>query len=265
MLLTIILIIALIGIIAGFVMSKKGDGRGSVIMTVAALLGMTVGLAHFFLRGATVDEHPVKVQEAWFASIAAERLGMSVAEQMPGAKVLIIMPFEFRTPEPRRKAMLAGIGRALKDKMVIAEVVNPPLPPAVRAAYESELNPDLEQQEVPDIAEWFTAAYFDMLLAKYPGDYTVVISLAGLPEDAQAMRCLKDPKGVKFATVFGSLYKLHPIMTAGRFIADVQHRRVPNPQAEPPDEDIVTSFERRFLLITPKNMAELKQKYPDLF
>ena len=264
---TLILIVALVGIVVGFVLSKKGDGRGSAIMTVAAILGMTVGMAHFFFRGKNpVDEHPIKVQEWHFASIAAQRMGVYLVEQQAATKALVVMPFELRTSNERRKAMMDGLGKALGEKITVVKIVDPPMPPAVKTAYESRMNPDMEQQEIPDFTLWFTAAYFDRLLQENPGDYTLVISLAGLPEDAANMRCIREKRGLKFATTFSPLFKLHPLMKDGHLIADVQQHPSPNPEAEPPDDEaLIPSFDRRYLLITPANMAELKQKYPDLF
>jgi len=251
----------------GLVLSRRGDPRGTPIAVIAAILCVTVGALRVLWPPTDEVQHPVKVKEAHFAAIAVERLGMHLAEHHAGADAIVILPFEWRTSESHRTAMKEAITRGLAGHINVVATIDPPLPLSVRAAYESRYNSaDQEQVEIPDYSTWFTAAYFDGLVADAyakasASNSTIIISLAGLPEDSAKMKLLRGHRRPKFAAVFGPVYALQPLIARGDILAATDHHPAPNHEALPPNEAIAAAFNRRYLLITPENLAELREKY----
>lgn len=261
------ILIGCAAMLGGLVLSRKGHPRGGSITVIAAIVCVTLGASRLLWPPDARDDHPVKVKEAHFAAIAVERLAMHLAQHHAGAQAIIILPFEWRTSEAHRQAMSAALKRGLSDQIQVLATIDPPLPQAVKKAYESRYNSaDMEQVEIPDFASWFTASYFDGLveaeLSKAATDKaTIIVSLAGLPEDSTRLRILRGSVRPKLAAVFGPVYALKNLIARGDIIAATDHHPAPNHEAQPPEEEIATAFDRRYLLITPENLAEMQQKH----
>jgi hypothetical protein len=269
MLMFITILLAAGGMVAGQMMTRRGNPRGSAVTMVAALVGLTVAFARLLTGGGGAADHPVKVKEIIYAAIAAERLGLHLAEHHAGARAVVILPFELRTSEEHRAAMAQGLLKGLGDKVSVVRTIDPALPPAVKRALLSRYrSATMEQEDVPDFATWFDAAFLDQLLAESTAAVeppTLIISLAGLPEDVVRLRALRTAAKPKLATISAPVHALHSLIARGDILAVVETHPSPNHEALPPREDVVTAFDRRFLLITPANLGEMKARYGGLF
>lgn len=262
MLVILVIVLAVLGMVAGAILSRRGDPRGNAVAVLAAVVGMTAALGYSL--GLFSDPPPVHERERNYEHIAGERVGLYVAEQKPDARVVVIAPFEHYTYEPRRQALLAGLTEGLGEQVTVIETVEPPLPPDVRAAYEAYGEGEGDEQ-FPPIDAWFTVDSFDALLAEHAGDADVIISLAGLPTGAEKLAFWDRADRPALVTVFGPSLLLAHRIASGDILAAVKDRLSARHSLETPSDDVVTAFNRRFVLVTADNLDEVRQESPRLF
>lgn len=265
MLVILVIVLAVLGMIAGAILSRRGDRRGNVVAIVAAAVGVVAALGHGL--GLFSEPPPVHQRERAYEHIAGQRVGVYVAEQKPGARVVVIAPFEHYVYERRRQALLVGLTEGLGDAVTVTATVEPPLPPDVRAAYEAYGEGEGEgDEEFPPIDAWFTVDYFDNLLAEHAGDADVVISLAGLPTGAAKLAFWDRADRPVIVSVFGPSPVLGDRIASGDVLAAVKDRLSATYTGEMPEDfDLVAAFNRRFVMVTAENLAEVREQSPRLF
>ena len=100
----------------------------------------------------------------------------------------------------------------------------------------------------------------DDILKGANADYDMVITCIGLPAGGRARR-----KGKKVAIAGGSVYEYGPAIQGKMIVAAVTYK----PDAEYDDKSVPSNmeeaFNKRYLLVTPENLAEVATKYGELF
>ncbi len=118
------------------------------------------------------------------------------------------------------------------------------------------------KQQYPE----FTAKFFDQLLEQYP-QCQVIISFVGLPPDFKTMKFweLSDEKRPALVICDGFLAELQKAIRRGYIDLMLSSNFKRFDYKKPIPEDDNEAFNQRFILISPENIDELRQKYPHLF
>jgi hypothetical protein len=109
------------------------------------------------------------------------------------------------------------------------------------------------------------AQQFNDLFKKELAGVGLVISLIGLPLDAEALSLWQMADPPKLAAIVTT--QLPPVQEAVRrgYIAALVVHRPDAAAAAKSAPDSVEAFDRRFLLVTPDNVAEVSARYEMLF
>ena len=118
---------------------------------------------------------------------------------------------------------------------------------------------------LPPPEEWFTAKTFDQLIKKHAKDCDLVISTIGLPQDFGRMAFWTMKKRPKLALTSCSVYNLRRALERGAVIGAVSYDPTKPYDEDPAPEDPETAFQKRYLLLTPKNTKSIAQQHPSLF
>lgn len=278
----IIMVLALIGMI---VCAKKQEmipaAKPAAIVCMVVIIACAFGI--LTTTGMFGDGGAKKMiaNEMVYSHASAYISGKYIGEKYPGAKILLLVDDE--TNNIRQAEMIEHLKRGLGDRCEIVgmECPKPLLPPppeeeavaAVEGAAEGtdaaasqQLYRGMMEMMVP-IQEIMTAQLVTDAIAKYP-DVTMLVTFVGLPRNFQEMDIWHEEdetKMLKVALISGQIYQLGPEIQSGQIVAAVTH----NPGAKYDESkaplDPQAAFDKRYLLITPENIAEIAQKYPGLF
>jgi len=218
--------------------------------------------------------------EMYYARVAAEFFGRHLAATHPGAKALIIVENKKSTNE-HLKNRLDALKRGLGSAITIVDIDSPDLtlgatppegadqqqpqdpnaPPAPRVPPA----PPVNIMMMP-IQHMTFAIHFDDMIKRHP-NCNLIISFIGLPPDAGDMAIWSQEPETrpKVAILHGEVFALKNAIASGAISAVV----VPLPGAKldegAPPRKLQDAFDKRYLLITPQNVAEIAAKYSRLF
>ena len=183
-------------------------------------------------------------------------LGKKVAEMNPGSRVLLIVD-KINEKNQRQQAMIEGFKEGCSSSISDIKVVAPQIDKASGA---DMLGTGL------DTIQLTTAKTFNKLLSKNKG-YKIIFSTIGLPYDAGNLKIFKDfdksPKTcAKLVMLGGNTLKLAPLIQAGLVKALVVHKPDADFTKESVSQKMEDLFHDRYILITKKNLEEIKKKYP---
>lgn len=184
-------------------------------------------------------------QDVNYARIRGMKLGLHVAETMPKARVLLLLP-----PTPKgsqEEALATGLRTTLGEAVTIVDTVTL-VPP----------------KDLPEGEPWFTGKLVNEQTVKYQDKVDLVITGLGLPE-AGIQELWFWAKGVKVALAAGDAARLKKALLAKLVIAAAATDPDVLPDEWPPPQDLDTAFAKRFLLVTPENAEALGTKHPKLF
>jgi prepilin-type processing-associated H-X9-DG protein len=185
----------------------------------------------------------VNKQDVSYARVRGLKLGTHLAETMPEARILLLMP---STPKGgAAEALLAGLKTGLGEKAKVVDTIT---------------------MEKPENAEgdWFTGKLLNERTAKYQGMVDLVVSGMGLPQQG-IQELWFWPKGTKVAIAAGDVRTLGKAIMAKLVIAAAASNPDVLPDEWQPPEDLDAAFAKRFLLVTPENAQALDKKHPKLF
>jgi hypothetical protein len=230
------------------------------ILLVLAVVGVLAGWVYFtsgWTRGAMHARQ-----------MATEGLAQQIVRTAPKAKVLVVSnPFtttrnQSRTVYLGEQAGLRGLQKVLgKEAMTIA------FPQLKRGALENPRDFEMPQFTSTPVAYLLTDGAFDTLAEKNSKcDY--IVSLIGVPPDLQQLQLWQRTDGPKLAFLLPDLWMLgNKQVIASAFKSGKVAAAVINKPDVPPDQmlDPKADFSKRFILLTADNIDEVIAKYPSIF
>lgn len=270
----VIMIVAGIGMVVGLAKQKSGAEWGkpvAVVCIIVALIAALWSSAKTLTGGSNTG---VVDREIAFQKIGGKKLGLYLAEKHKGAKVLILAEPKLGTQAAKTNPLLEGLKDGLGTAVTVAAEVSPEVPADKAKAFAKEMPMDggvaggpraMGGEMLPPLEYWYTAKVFDALLGKYDGQFDLLVTVIGLPQDARASAILKGKACPKIAVLNGSIYDLKGAIKPTMIVAAITY----NPKAvyddKPAPRDIDEAFNKRFLLVTPENLGQIGTTYPDIF
>jgi hypothetical protein len=247
----IVMILAFVGMIA-CAKKQQTNPNAQPLAIMLLIVVIICGGAVLYKTGMFGGDESKKLieNEMKFAEATAVILGRDIAATYPNSKVLIVTGPNFEKNTRTMKlidGLKAGLGSAAQCEIDFPE-------PKVK-------DPNMPEDGFP-IEEMMKAGDFDAILAKHP-DCTMVVSVIGLPRDAEKMTVWQKPadERPKFALLSGDIHQYQNAIKSGAIVAAVTYCPGVKFSEDPAPEDPKAAFDLRYLLVTPKNVDELSQKY----
>ena len=272
----IIMVIAAAGMIIGLVKERQGIEWGRPLTIGGAIVALLMAIISIIGgAGSDIDVEEIREREQRYNRVAGQKLGQYLAQEMSGKAALVIKPIEM-TEEPNETvtAQIEGLKEGLGNAIDIIDVVSPPIPEEYKQYMEETaeaegVDPEMqmEYEMYPMMEAAFDAETFNNLYEQYGQGTDLVITLAGLPMDIENMS-IWDMQTPPELAVFGigsgpgPVPKLADAIRQGFVAAYITFK--PRQQVEEdksiPD-DLDAAFNKRYLLVTPKNVDALMEEY----
>jgi hypothetical protein len=214
------------------------------------------------------DTSSVISREMLYQQVAGRGLGAYLAAAYPGARVLILSePNLNDQAAPREHPLIVGLKEEIAGKLPVVAEVRASIPVDKQNAFAAEMpvGANAGGLMMPPLEYWYTAEVFDGLLSDYAGQYDLVATVIGLPQDVGASAVLSGTSHPRVALLNGSIYDLKAALTPDRVVAAITY----NPKAvyddKPVPMDLDEAFAKRFLLVTPETVQQQSRDYPDIF
>ncbi|MBN2450396.1 MAG: hypothetical protein JXR77_08400 [Lentisphaeria bacterium] len=267
----LVMVAAGIGMLIGLAKQKGGAEWGRPMAIVCIVIALVAALWNIINTARGKSGDGIVEKELRYQEIGGEKLAGYLAEKFPGSKVLLLAEPTLGTGQPKVNPMVKGFKDAAGGKLTIVAEIRPEIPADKAKAFQAE-SPMESGMEGSDMAEmmppleyWYNAKIFDELLGKQ-SDFDILVTTIGLPQDARNSKLLKDKaQRPKIAILNGSIYDLKGAFTPDMLVAAITY----NPKAEYDDKavprNLDEAFNKRFLLVTPENIAQIASQAPDLF
>jgi hypothetical protein len=252
----IVMVLALIGMIA---CAKKQRTNPNAQPLAIGLLIVVIacGVTIMIKTGAfgDGDTRTIIENETRFACAKAEKLGKYLASKFGGESVLVVANSDFNTNE-RTKRLISSLKDGLGSANVEVTTITVPQPAGM---------PEEEGFVMP-VEEMMTAKDFDALLAQHK-DRKLVVSMIGLPRDAQKMTIWKmsDAERPKIAIYNGDVHAMKGAIQQGYIVAVTSYKPGIKYSEDAPPSDVDKAFDMRYLLITPENVEKVANEHKGLF
>lgn len=263
----VIMLIAAAGMIFGLSKQKAGAAWGKPLAVVCAIVALLCALGNIFTSGGP-DVAQVRDREMAYQKIGAQKLGLFLAEKYSGAKAIIIVEPTLSAGAVKPSAVLDGLKAGFGTSITIVEEISPDIPESARNAFSEEMPMDEGGEGgemLPPLEFWFTAKIFDEMVKKNTDKCDLIVTTIGLPMDLGAMKFWTMKKRPNLALASGSVYELKKAIAGEAIVAAVTY----NPKAvydeKNPPADLDAAFDKRYLLVTPENIASVAGQYGDLF
>lgn len=259
----VVMVLALVGMIA--CAKKQRTNPNAQPIAIALLIVVVIcGIAILVKTGTLGDNANEKLiqNEMKFASSTAIILGQDLRVAYPGEKVLVVVDRNFDKNTRQQKLVeglkegLGSTAEVVTDTLTIESLKKNDTPPAPGA-------PPPEEDIMP-LEEIMKAVDFDAVIEKHP-DCKIVISLIGLPRDFNQMKTWTLENRPKVALLNADVHSLAPLIKGGYIVAAVSYCPGVKFSEDPAPDDPKAAFDLRYIMITPKNIEELAQKYQGLF
>jgi hypothetical protein len=250
-LICVVMFVALIGMM---VCSKKQKTNPNAQPIAMGLLIVVIvcGVAMLYRTGILGDAAAGRMAtENQFTSSQGIILGEYLAANNPG-KVLVIAEADFKT-NSYTKTLVEGLKKGLGQGAEVA-VDTIEIPGAKKP--KSKTPDDMPEMMMP-LMDTMTAKDFDRTVSNYP-NAKVIVSLVGLPRDKSKMKLWKKKNAPKVA-LLNAYGNLAGLIHAGLICAVT----VSKPKADyesPYPGTPKAAFDMRYILVTTKNIEELKAK-----
>jgi hypothetical protein len=205
--------------------------------------------------------------------LATHGLAAYVAGVQPGARLLVFSnPFTKRSDAAARivemeEAGLRGLRNGIANGGSIGAVVFPEIKAEARNNARAM---DIHPESTTPLSFLIAPEAFDKLIQQH-SDCTVAVSLIGLPSELEQCESWTKAGGVKFVLLLpdmrllGGGVAVKQAMAAGKLLGLVLNKpEAPNDE-NPPTGTPQEEFDKRFLLVTPENLADMMRRYPHLF
>jgi hypothetical protein len=230
------------------------------ILIVLAVVGVLAGRVYFtsgWSRGAMLSRQ-----------IATQGLAEQLHRASPKAKVLVVSnPLTTTKGQPKpaylgEQAGIKGLQKVFgKESMTVA------YPQLKRGALENPRSFEMPLYTTTPIAYLLAEGAFDTLAQKNP-KCEYIVSLIGIPPDYSQLQLWQRNDGPKLAFLLPDLWMLgNKQAIAGAFkTGKISAAVINKPDMAPQDVlDSGADFSKRFVLLTGENIEEMIVKYPQVF
>jgi hypothetical protein len=267
----VIMIAAAIGMVIGLQKQKAGAEWGKPVAIVCIVIALVAALWSSFRTLGGSNNAGVVDREITFQKLGGKKLGLYLAEKHAGAKVLILSEPKLGSQTGKVNPLVEGLKEGLGSALTVAAEASPEVPADKAKAFAKEMPMEGAPggagagEMMPPLEYWYTAKIFDTLLGKYDGQFDLLVTTIGLPQDARSSAILKGKSCPKIAVLNGSIYDLKGAFKPTMIVAAITY----NPKAvyddKPVPRDIDEAFNKRFLLVTPENLQQVGSTHPDIF
>lgn len=250
----VVMIAALIGMIICSKKQKTNPGAQPIaiaLLIVVIISGIYMLYQNNIFGGSNAGI--IKAENHFYAS-QGYMVGKFIAKNIPGAKVLVIENEDFEKNE-REQAFLGALKEGMGSESVTPvalEILNKPKRP--------EGMP--EDMPMMPVMEMMTSKDFDATL-KAHSNCNVVVSVIGLPRDANNMRLWKEPaakrpKLILVGSGMGGSVKIGPAIKQGMISAVVNISKDAKFDDEGAPSAYEDAFKKRYVLIDKTNVDQYK-------
>lgn len=269
----ILMIAAGIGAAVGMRKSKAGVEWGHPLAIVCAVFALVLAVAGLLKSSDTGSKLEKSLGSYSYA--CGVTLGQHLAENYAGSRALVLMEPVFAGREPHElqvsvlEGLKVGMGSALE--LVDTVAVDPPEAFVARAQNREpgaepstgETNLDLPYER-QNIDLWFNANYLARFLSERKGTYDVLISTVGLPRGFENSGLAGSSDLPVMAVLNAPGTPMKELILNGTLDVVVADKPSVNPwhvmQNVPKDVD--EAFDKRFVLVTKDNLAEVVATFP---
>ena len=257
----IVLPLVALGLGVGLLLHRRGSPAGAVCVGLSALAAVGAAIGGVLSTGPGPEA--MENVAGRFDLYAGEFLGTTLAEQHPGAAAVVVLPPE---SGEREASILDGLRRGFGDRVTLVgtRVPEPPqsyrdeLDRLVRAGeYDAEMIP----MALASHTQWFTSGELAALMDSLVGEADLVVAVLAVPPVAGR------PAWPVLALVNAPIHRLRDTIGRGTIAAAVTWR--PDPRSWPSIDRLPSGlkerFDKRFILVTPDNVAALDRAHPKLF
>ena len=271
----LLLIAAGIGAALGMRASKGGGGAGQKVAIGCAVFALILAVSSLL----TADDYTPKIVKSMgsYSYASGVVLGRHLAETHQGERALILTEpvFDGQQPNEIQRAAVEGLKKGMGSALEVVDVVAVDPPEAyVERARRSWASDGLDPPEgqttnsIPslmrDYNRWYDVNYLAQLLNERAGTYDVLISTVGLPRGFLGSPLSRHPALPDIALMNAPGQPLKSLLEIGAVDVAVADKPVANPwkviQDAPADVD--EAFDKRYVLVTKDNLAEVAATYP---
>lgn len=191
--------------------------------------------------------------EIKFAKAGAYIMGQELAKTYSGKKALVIAPNKWRDNR-RMLEIVSGLKKGLNGKLEIKAIESPVIPKPKKT------NPEMPEDYMM-FEEMLQAEHYNKLISKNK-DCNFLIFLTNLPHDMVNLNIweMDDDKRPMVALLYSDIYSLKRAIKAG-YITALTYKPNVKFTEEPPPKDYKEAFDKRYIIVTPKNVDEISEKY----
>ena len=280
MILYIVMILAACAMIwANQQFKTKGVTWGRPLAGVCGVVALLCAIASIVFTSTGVgnaSEHEEIRQKALkYDSIAFKKFAEYLVAKHADSKAVVILP-AFGTAEreiERKNATIDVFMNTIRNggiEVVMEEVYDPVAAMAEQLREQGIEAPTGEEMDMEMYGEAeITVKYIEGVLASVPGEYNMIISLAGFPYDAGEISIFKEEDEdakKKIALHNAPINMFKPAIKSGWIVCSLQHKPgVKWNYKEPIPEDEQEAFDQRFMLVTPENVDQIDKDYKNFF
>lgn len=235
-------------------------------LAVVLLLIITASTIVILVRAANPDDSEEQnLSEELFCSRASGYvLGRHLGRTFAGYKALIIT-HDRNSENALLDACMDGLREGLGTNVNIA-AVDSPLPSLSKEKAPDGEKSRLSPERMLYLSRKMQSNNFDQLIAKH-SDCNLIISLLGLPKDANKMAILniKPEKRPKLALLSYNISMMKERIAQGDISAAVINRPDYVPGKSKLPKNFELAFDKRYLLVTPNNVKNIASEYPSVF
>jgi hypothetical protein len=248
--------------------NKKRHKPDSNHMPVAAilLLVITASTITVLVRSVNADvkDEQLVSEELFYSRVSGLVLGRYLARTFPNSDALIIT-LDKNSENTLLDAAMDGLREGLLGKVKIA-AIDSPLPAASNVKSSDSGKNKISPERRLYLSRKMQSNNFDQAIARHP-DCNLVISLIGLPKDANKMLILnlKPEKRPKLALLASNINMMKERISQGDISVAVINHPAYVPGKNKPPKDFESAFHKRFLLVTPDNVKLIDSEHPSVF
>ena len=250
-----VLLIAAIGAIIGWTNSKKGAEWGQPMTIICAIVAICMGLWLAYRNSSpSAGRSAAMARENAYREAKVNVLANKVKELLPGKKAIVIIDPNVDITKDVEMLLWKNLFGLSDDDFLKPE---PPAPP-------KGADPEMVMMEPMD--EWFVEPMFKKLVEGKQFDF--IIFTTSLPRGIKVVKgqftapYMKD-KSVVLAS--GNLFGCAPLLNSGVAVAAITSSPSAVYDDKPAPKDTQAAFDKRYILISKDNVAELVKSNPDIF
>lgn len=248
----VVMVIAFIGMLF---CAKLQRSQPNIKYIAIFLLFVVIGCGIYIMTETmgSGDTDRLIQNELKYAKATAVVLGQYLGDQFSGSKALVITSENYEKNK-RQKELVDGLKEGMGARVIIEAIGSPIV----------EKKEGVPPEEMMMMEEMLQAKNYNELIEKHK-DCELVISIIGLPHDIKKMKIWKNDNKQKLALLFGDVFILEKAIQIGKVVAAVTYRPGVKFTEEAAPSDPKEAFEKRYLLITPENVKEIAEKFPNIF